>query len=479
MKKVNHNLFNIINLYIKELCCSHCHFKKMHQEHTLLELSDEEGLKKENISLESDEKEFNEYLNKTESLKSSIENEIKEIDKQYDKVLNEIGQSFKAKHEKLIKEENELKDKLQLEVTKAKENLEKFWSLSNNEIIVGEKVNKGINKIKNEEKSMMKTLSYVSKINKSQKEMKKLSVSLIKSIKFSYEQNENSLKFDEFYFNGIPIQNNFEFKNVGYDTLELKWKIDDLNIKDVKKEDIKYLVEMKEENKKYKQIYEGENSLCSVDNLTPNANYEFRVCCFYKEVKGLWSQSEKIKTNEFNSLILKDSPKKGEFIQKLKEWSGYKKMELLYRGTRDGMDSNNFHNKCDNKGPNYVLIENNKGNIFGGYSSISWESSGGYKNVPECFIFTLKNIYNIQPTKFPSNNSGCNVYHGIIYGPLFGNECDFYIYSTFGKERNSDSYFPKSYQDVLGKGKSIFTGDSNNNNTRFYIKEMEVFKLYN
>ena len=25
-------------------------------------------------------------------------------------------------------------------------------------------------------------------------------------------------------------------------------------------------------------------------------------------------------------------------------------MELIYRGSRDGMTSNNFHNKCDNKG---------------------------------------------------------------------------------------------------------------------------------
>ena len=451
----------------------------MHKEHTLLELSDEEALKKENISLEAYEKEINEYLNKTLNLKNNIENEIKEIDKQYNKVISDISKSFKEKHEKLMKEENELKEKLQLEVTKAKENLEKFWSLSNNEIIIGEKINKGIQKIKNEEKSMMKTLSYVSKINKNQKEMKKLSVSLIKIIKFSYEQNVSSIKFDEFYFNGIPIPKDIQFKNISYDSLDLMWKIEDMNIIDIKKEDIKYLVEMREENKKFKKIYEGENSQYSKDNLIPNTNYEFRICCCYKGIQGLWSQIEKVKTKEINSLILKDSPRKFEFIQKLKEWSGYKKMELLYRGTRDGMNSSSFHNKCDNKGPNYVLIENDKGNIFGGYSSISWGSNRGYINVPECFIFTLTNIYNIEPTKFPNNNSGCNVYHGSSYGPLFGNECDFYIYSTFGKEQNSDSYFPKSYQDVLGKGKSIFTGDSNNNNTRFFIKEMEIFKLYN
>ena len=34
---------------------------------------------------------------------------------------------------------------------------------------------------------------------------------------------------------------------------------------------------------------------------------------------------------------------------------------------------------------------------------------------------------------------------------------------------------PNSYKDVLGKGKSIFTGDNDNN--KFNLKEIEVFKL--
>ena len=147
-------------------------------------------------------------------------------------------------------------------------------------------------------------------------------------------------------------------------------------------------------------------------------------------------------------------------------------MELIFRGSKDGMNSNSFHNKCDNKGPTYVIMKNDKGNIFGGFALISWQSDGCYKNTPDCFIFTLTNIYNTEPTKFPSNNSGNNVYHGGSYGPLFGYECDFYIRYDFS---NSDSYFPKSYNDVLGKGKSIFTGDPNN--TKLNIKEIEIFKL--
>ena len=38
--------------------------------------------------------------------------------------------------------------------------------------------------------------------------------------------------------------------------------------------------------------------------------------------------------------------------------------------------------------------------------------------------------------------------------------------------------FPCRYADTLGKGRSIFTGDYNNDNTKFRIKEIEVFQVF-
>ena len=74
-------------------------------------------------------------------------------------------------------------------------------------------------------------------------------------------------------------------------------------------------------------------------------------------------------------------------------------------------------------------------------------------------------------------NSNEGVSHNSSYGPSFGESCDICIYSDFV---NSDSYsdFPCRYNDILGKGRSIFTGDFNNSNTNFRLKEIEVFKLY-
>jgi len=149
-------------------------------------------------------------------------------------------------------------------------------------------------------------------------------------------------------------------------------------------------------------------------------------------------------------------------------------MELLFRGTRDGQ---NFHDKCDNQGETITLIKNDKGYIFGGYTSIPWSSACSYYSAPNSFIFTLTNIHGTQPNKFISKNDKKEVYHHNSYGPRFGYGCDIGICLNCIKD-GGWSNFPNTYQDNLGKGKSIFTGDFNNDNSNIKIKEIEVFKLF-
>ena len=164
--------------------------------------------------------------------------------------------------------------------------------------------------------------------------------------------------------------------------------------------------------------------------------------------------------------------KKRRIFKKLNEWCKYKEMELIYRGSRDGKD---FHKKCDNKGETITLIKNEKGNIFGGYASIPWTSDNSYHSAPDSFLFTLTNIHGTQPTKFPSKNDQKEVYHNYSCGPRFGDGHDLGINPDL--KDGGWSYFPYTYQDNLGKGKSIFTGDLNNNNINFKIKEIEIFKI--
>ena len=196
-----------------------------------------------------------------------------------------------------------------------------------------------------------------------------------------------------------------------------------------------------------------------INNLNSNTNYEIRICSVYIDINSIWSDIKKVKTNEYISLILGDSKRYDEFIKKIYEWSGYNNMKLLYRGTRDGMEGNYFHNKCNNQGPTISLFKNEKGNIFGGYTSTDWTSCNNWKSAPDSFIFTLTNIHGTEPTKFPNSDTNYSIRDEPNYGPTFGNGHDIYT-----NKSGSYSSFPCAYKDILGKGKSIFTGDLNNSN---------------
>ena len=456
------------------MCCAFCHFENLHQDHKLIKLSDIESLSKVNIKIESVTNDFHEMSQKLIDLNNKIKTEINKINNLYENTINHITKSYIRKHEILTKEENELKEKLNNEVNKIKENLEKFLSETNINIKINESINKGIKNIKNEDRNMIKLISYISKINKNKINNKKLFSELMKNIKFKYEQDK--INYEEYYFNGIPKSKIIEFKDITTSSLNISWNIDNINNNN---ENIKYKIEMRKENEEFKKIYEGNNNNYLINNLIKGTNYEFIIYSFYNNLFDSKSEIYKIKTLDIDSNILNGSKRGNEFINKLNEWTGYKKIELIYSGTRDGMTSNVFHYKCDNKGETITLIKNEKGNIFGGYASIPWTNpfNCSWYSAPESFIFTLSNIYNTEPTKFPSKNDQKEVYHYSGYGPCFGRGCDFGVYSDI-LNSGGWSYFPNTYLDILGKGKSIFTGDSNNGNNKFKIKEIEVFKIY-
>ncbi len=450
----------------------------LHNGHKVLALNDEESLKKENITIENSTKEFNDDIQKISDIKNKIEKEIIEIDKLYEKINNETTQSFIAKYEKLKKEENDLKEKLKTEVTKVKEQLEKFLSQANLLIKSSEKINKGVKNLENEEKKMIKTLSYISKINKNQKEMNLLFKELMYNLKISFieeENNINNIKYEKYYFSGIPKPKDIEIKDITSNSFQILWKMDDINILNVNKEQIKFKVELKKENgdEKFVKVYEGNNKDYLAEKLERNTNYEIRICSVFNDINSVWTDIKKVKTEDFCSIILNETNKENEYIQKLLGWSGYKKMELLFRGTKDGMNSNSFHNKCDNKGPTISLIKSDKGYIFGGYTPISWCTDNNTKYDSSAFLFTLKNVYNTAPTKF-GNPKSYSIYCNSNYGPTFGGGYDICIPSDF-LEGSPYSGFPYSYNDSLGYGKAIFTGNSNSEN--FKLHEIEVFKL--
>lgn len=77
---------------------------------------------------------------------------------------------------------------------------------------------------------------------------------------------------------------------------------------------------------------------------------------------------------------------------------------------------------CDNKGATLTLIKTNGGHTFGGFTTISWDSSNSYKNDIHSFLFSLD-----RQTKFPIVKSYSNaIYCNKSYGPTFGGH-DIYV----------------------------------------------------
>ena len=452
----------------------------LHDKHKVLPINDEQALKKENISIDNSIKDFLENVKKLQDLKIKIEEEMLGLDKLYVKTNEEITKFFKLKIEKLVLEENDLKEKLKNEITKIKEKMELFLSNVKELTSSCEKIQKGIKLIENNEKNMMIILSYVSKINKNKKEMKKIFNELVKNIKIDFNKEEKKIEFTEYYFNGISIPKDIQFNNISSNSFQISWKYDEDNLDNKL---IKFRVELRKEdsNEKFIQVYEGSENNSQINNLKLNTKYEIRICSLYNNIKSIWSEIQKIKTIDINlnieSIILNETGKKDIFLEKIYNWVECKNLELLYRGTRDGMHAVNFHQKCDNQGPTITLFKNDKGNVFGGYSSISWASKGSYVSDKNTFLFTLTNIYGTEPTKFKSKKEDNKVFHQDDRGPTFGADQDIWIPPDFIGSKSEVINFPKSYEDVLQKGNTIFTGDLNNNKGIFKLKELEVFKL--
>ena len=435
MKKVILFLF----IFYLELCCALCYFRNLHKNHKVIEIGDPEILKKNNISLDYEENDLNIFIEESYNIKEKILKEMKLIDKTYEDLNNEITNCFVKKRENLIKKENEIKDTLKNEITKIKEKLEIYYSEIYEVIKKGEFSSKIIKSYKKnkEEKIPIKELTYISFLNKQNKEIQKQILKPMKNIKISYNDNKEIFNFEEYYFNGIKYPEMIEFDDIKIHDFKITWKYEEKDnpIKlDSKK--LKFRVEIRTENsnEKFIQVYEGNNNNCLVENLNFGTNYEIRICSIYENSISDWCPIQKISTLNIDSEILLESKREKEFMDKILEWTGYKTMELIYRGTRDGTTSIKFHEKCDNQGPTICLYKNEKGNIFGGYASVSWSTNlNGYYKAPNCFIFTLTNIYNIEPTKFNSKDSSDIVYHGSTHGPHFGG--DIKIFEDFNQSK--------------------------------------------
>jgi hypothetical protein len=155
-----------------------------------------------------------------------------------------------------------------------------------------------------------------------------------------------------------------------------------------------------------------------------------------------------------------------------------KKFSLLYKATRDGFTSGDFHRLCNNRGATLTLIQTRnrlsmkkRSSIFGGYTTVPWSSRYGFYPDSQAFLFLLTAN---QLARFDLRSTDeIAVSHQLDSGPIFGLN-DINICHRANENAFSQSKFPNSYADESrnGKGRKTFSRTK-----RFLVSEIEVYMV--
>ena len=146
--------------------------------------------------------------------------------------------------------------------------------------------------------------------------------------------------------------------------------------------------------------------------------------------------------------------------------------ELIFKMKENGASSGDFHKLCDNKGPTLSLIKTTKNKIFGGFTPCNWKNGGGYEKDPTdaTFLFSL----NLNKKYDMINKNGNAIYCSQDYGINFG--C-----ADIRLEKNMKKgiSYANSNCNFLSNKKLELTG-GNGDSEGFDTEEFEVYKvMYN
>ncbi|CDW74229.1 tldc domain-containing protein [Stylonychia lemnae] len=151
------------------------------------------------------------------------------------------------------------------------------------------------------------------------------------------------------------------------------------------------------------------------------------------------------------------------------------KCQLLYRATKDGFKAADFHYRCDNKGPSISFILSEHGQVFGGYSSISWQSpeDSKYHIDKEALIFQLsKNTLHQQHRHFENAVRHCK-----DYLMVFGKTNDIQILPDCNKNDNSRSNLGSTYMLPSGLTWGEWAKEYLAGSYHFKVIEIEVYQV--
>ena len=224
------------------------------------------------------------------TLKRKIEEEIVKINNTQKNIEEEIELSFKKRHEKLIEEEQKLKLELNIKINEIKGELEEYLRKSNTIISSGENIHKAVENYQNLNNEI-KTLCYISELNKSEETIKDFLKERIKNLNISINF-DSSLNYENYYFNGIPIPKDVKVEREE-DKIFVSWDIDDSLIKNIDMNNMKFSVIIK--GSLFDSIYETKDKYIYINKYFSNKEYEIKVRTSIAGCQSDWSDLKKIK----------------------------------------------------------------------------------------------------------------------------------------------------------------------------------------
>jgi uncharacterized protein YdcH (DUF465 family) len=197
-----------------------------------------------------------------------------------------------------------------------------------------------------------------------------------------------------------------------------------------------------------------------------------------KEVLTLKAQIAPMSlTPSFDSRIISQFP---EIFTEFR-WNRF---SLLWRGSRDGFEAKEFHRRCDGHANTLTVILDTKGNIFGGFTPVKWESRewNRQENGKNClkadeslksFLFTLKNPHNFPARRFAlkAESKHAAILCHSESGPIFAG--GIFVHADCNSIAHNSTQLGNCYTNDTGLDKGIFFTGS----PTFQVKEIEVFEI--
>ena len=268
-----------------------CFFHYKHEDkHKIIDINEIKSLEDNGISYKETVSEFDKLFKKMNSLQTNIEYEIEKINKSRDTLLDEITKSFEKQRTKLNEKENALKSELDIKMTEIKEKLENYYIKINEISSSIKRIFKAMQSYEKNNNNKIKTLCYISKINKVNIEAKNIIKAPFKNTEIIF-RNDNTLKYNDYYINGIPTPKDIKI-NQEDNKLLISWKIDNL-YSFVK--DIKYLITLKDNETELK--YESLNANIIIQEYKLDTEYEIKINAVVDEINGDCSEIIKFRTN--------------------------------------------------------------------------------------------------------------------------------------------------------------------------------------